>query len=91
MGILELHFHESDFNFAPSVGANDDDDILESNSEDGTMLEPDSDPDDGGAGALLALGVLVVLGVLVGLRRRRNGGSEEGGEYGEDEEISISA
>jgi len=89
MGILELHFHEADFNFAPSVGA--DGELDESDDEDGTVLEPDSEADDGGPGALLALGVLVVLGVLVGLRRRRSGGSEDSSEYGEDEEISISA
>jgi LPXTG-motif cell wall-anchored protein len=88
MGILELHFHESDFNFAPSVGASDEAD--ESSSEDGTMLEPDSESGDSGIGALVALGMLVALGLLVGMRRRRNG-DEEGGEYGEDEEISISA
>jgi len=90
MGILEVHFHESDFSFSPSVGSGDAADEL--GSDDGTMLEPDSDSeDDGGPGALLALGLLVVLGLIVGLRRRRNGGSEDGGEYGEDEEISISA
>ena len=89
MGILELHFHESDFNFAPSVGKDDESDAP--SSDDGTILEPDSESDDGGPGALLALGLLVVIGVLVGLRRRRSGGSEDGSEYGEDEEISISA
>jgi len=89
MGILEFHFHESDFNFAPSVGADGESD--ESSTEDGTMLEPDAESGDGGSGvgALVALGVLVALGLLVGMRRR-NGG-EESDEYGEDEEISISA
>jgi hypothetical protein len=88
MGILEIHFHESDFDFSPSVGKGSK--SSESSSEDGTMLEPDSESDDSGIGALLALGVLVALGLLVGMRRRGNGG-EAGSEYGEDEEISISA
>ena len=88
MGILELHFHESDFNFAPSVGPDGESD--ESSTEDGTVLEPDRESDDGGVGALVALGVLVVLGLLVGMRRRRSG-SDEGDEYGEDEAVAISA
>lgn len=88
MGILELHFHESDFNFAPSVGSGDEGE--ESSGGDGTLVEPDSESDDGGVGALIALGALVVLGLLVGMRRRRSGG-DDGDEYGEEEAISISA
>jgi len=88
MGILEVHFHESDFSFSPSVGPNGEPE--ESSSEDGTVVEPDSESGDSGVGALVALGVLVALGLLVGMRRRRNGGDETD-EYGEEEEISISA
>jgi len=89
MGILELHFHESDFDFSPSIGTGGDADH-DSSGEDGTMVEPDTE-DDGGPGALLAFGLLIVVGVLVGLRRRRSGGEDGDGEYGEDEKISISA
>jgi hypothetical protein len=89
MGILEIHLHEPDFDFAPSMGSSGEAD--ESSREDETMVESDEESGNGGPGALLALGVLVVLGLLVGLRRRRSGDEADDGERGEEEEISISA
>jgi len=87
MGLIELHFHESKFDFSPSVttGAEEelpsetadsegDDEDVESVgwTEDAEAYESSSST---GLGALVALVVLVALAALVGLKRR--GGDSE--------------
>lgn len=102
MGILEVHFHDSQFDFSPSMQTGGDELLDEqaeaeaegAESEDGTMVEPDEESGSGGLGAVVALAVLVVLGALVGLRRRRGGDDDDdGGEAADDtdETIEISA
>jgi hypothetical protein len=99
MGILEVHFHDSQFDFSPSMNTGGDDPLEEAAdgddeaAEDGTVIEPeDGESGSGGMGAVVALGVLVALGALVGLRRRRSGddGEDEAADR-PDEEIEISA
>ncbi|MDH5019788.1 hypothetical protein [Halobacterium rubrum] len=96
MGILEVHFHESEFDFSPSMQTGGDEPLDEAtddaaaDTEDGTMVEPDEESGSGGLGAVVALAVLVALGTLVGLRRRRGGDDGEAADE-TDEAIEISA
>ncbi|MFB6071630.1 MAG: hypothetical protein ABEJ88_01535 [Halobacterium sp.] len=89
MGIIEFHFHEPSFDFAPSIGKETGgEDAGESESDHESTLEVgDGEQYESGAsgvGALVALAVLVVLAAAVGLKRRR-GGSEEPAEEAEIE------
>ncbi|MDL0133360.1 hypothetical protein, partial [Halobacterium salinarum] len=71
MGLLEVHFHDSEFTAAPSMRTGDSD-----TDGDETDQTPPADADCGGGcggrGVAVAVGVLVVLGLLAGLRRRRD-------------------
>lgn len=79
MGLIELHFHDADFDFSPSMvtggddaaaleDADGDDEDIEST---GWASEPDDESGGGtGIGAVVALVVLVVLAALVGWKRR---------------------
>lgn len=83
MGLLEFHFHDADFDFSPSMnrgGSSDDRPSVES-----TDWESDDDSGGIGKGAIVALLVLVAIGAVVGMRRRRSGGEADEG----DEEIQI--
>ncbi|MGB9965216.1 hypothetical protein [Halobacterium sp. CBA1126] len=86
MGLIELHFHESEFDFSPSVVTGADEELAledeDGDDEDvesaGWKSEGDDEADSSsvaGAGAVVALVVLVVLGALVGWKRR--GGDED--------------
>jgi len=82
MGILELHFHDSQFDVSPSMSTGGSDSEEESGGigwrskrSSGEESEEESGSSGPGVGAVLALVVLVGVAALVGIRRR--GGSEE--------------
>lgn len=94
MGLIELHFHESEFDFSPSVTTGAGEKALEA----GEVEESDEAADEDvesvgwkdeeaasssatGLGALVALVVLVVLAALVGWKRRSSG----------DEDVELEA
>lgn len=92
MGLIELHFHESEFDFSPSVttGAGEESalevgDEREAAAEDvesvGWKDEEAASSSATGLGALVALVVLVVLAALVGWKRRSSG----------DEDVELEA
>ncbi len=92
MGLIELHFHESEFAFSPSVttGAGEDSaleagDESEGDDEDiesiGWKDEDAESSNATGLGALVARVVLVVLAALVGWKRRG----------GDDEDVELEA
>jgi hypothetical protein len=93
MGILEFHFHDAEFDFSPSMTTGGEDveaafsDDSEAESE--ATEEPeafggeesgDESSESAGVGALIALGVLVALAVLAGLRRRSSDSEPEPSE-----------
>ncbi|MXR21208.1 hypothetical protein [Halobacterium bonnevillei] len=93
MGILEFHFHDAEFDFSPSMTTGGEDvetafsDDSEAESE--TTEEPEAfaseesgneSSESAGVGALIALGVLVALAVLAGLRRRSTDSEPEPSE-----------
>lgn len=78
MGILEFHFHESEFSFAPSVNGGDEGDDHDESAGDTTMddsstakpVAPKPRATDGGKSGSVAkkgLGVLVGLAFLAGV------------------------
>ncbi|GAA0288410.1 hypothetical protein [Halobacterium noricense] len=90
MGLIEVHFHESEFDFSPSMVTGAGEQALEATEEEsdetadedvesvGWKDEEAEPSSSAGLGALVALAVLVVLAALVGLKRRSSG--DEDGE-----------
>ncbi|MCG1003602.1 MULTISPECIES: hypothetical protein [Halobacterium] len=82
MSLIEVHFHESEFDFAPSLITDASEaSALETEADDEAAdedvesagWEDDAEPEQGssaGLGAVVALVVLVALGAVVGWKRR---------------------
>lgn len=93
MGILEFHFHDAEFDFSPSMTTGGEEveeafsgeseaesEATEQLGEYGNEEYADESSESAGVGALIALGVLVALAVLAGLRRRSSDSEAEPSE-----------
>lgn len=93
MGIIEFHLHEPDFEFAPSktVGGSDEESEMDyERDSDDVETEWESEDSGGKGGALVALAVLVVLGLLVGMKRRGgDDGVEADTELDAEDEVEV--
>lgn len=95
MGILEVHFHDSEFDFSPSMQTGGDEltdeqaEAATTDTADGTAAEPDEASDGRGLGIVVALAVLVVVAALVGLGWRWSG-DDSGAADEPDEAVGVS-
>jgi|GEM_PF-1659828 len=88
MGILEVHLHEPDFNFAPSVGGKGSETVEEfAESVAETAPETESEATDSNGGGRLAaiIGLLALIGIALAVRRFRGGRAGKAGEPQEQE------